>query len=94
MNARFIFNRFPVMPRFCAVLDRGVAKPKPIAPFHLSRLVRAALLADSMTLGEWARAMKVSRTQASMALSGYRRDARSQMIRAELVKLIQGEPTR
>ena len=64
-------------------------KRKPVN-LKLSLLVRAALLARGLTLRDWARAEKISRTQVSMALSGKRADARSKMIVSELRKLVEG----
>ena len=65
-------------------------KGKAVNP-KLSHLVRAALMARGLTLSDWARAMNIPRTSASMALSGYRKDARSRMILAELTKLVKGQ---
>jgi hypothetical protein len=64
------------------------AAPESVNP-NLSHLVRAALMKEGLTLSDWALFAGISRTQVSKALHGRRTDARSRMIRAELLKLIQ-----
>ena len=57
---------------------------------NLSQLVRAKLLAHGLHLKDWAKAMEISLSQVSMALSGYRTDARSRSIRTQLSELVEG----
>lgn len=64
-------------------------KPKGVN-LKVSHLVRAALMAHGLTLTDWAKAHKISRSQVSMALNEYRTDPRSKIIRAELMGLLEG----
>lgn len=62
---------------------------RPVNP-KLAHLVRAALMAHGLSIRAWASAMTFNRTSVSLALHGRRTDARSRMIRAELLKLVKG----
>jgi hypothetical protein len=80
------------MPRTVTTRPRRRVNPasQTVNPENHANLVRGALVSKGSSLAAWGRAMGFHRTQVSKALHGRRTDARSRMIRAELMKLIGG----
>lgn len=84
MNAVRALNNFPVMPRFCAAIERGLAGTN-VSPAR----VRGTLMLRGLTIADWAKmAGYKTATPVSLAIHHRRNDARSKAIRAQLFELV------